>query len=100
MYVPRHFVEADEGYITDFVRKHAFGTLVSWDGQRPVASQLLFNLIGNAGSEKVLFGHMARSNPQWKSFSETQEVLAIFQGPHAYISAAWYSMNRYRPGTT
>ena len=92
MYVPRHFVEADEGYITDFVRKHAFGTLVSWDGQRPVASQLLFNLIGNAGSEKVLFGHMARSNPQWKSFSETQEVLAIFQGPHAYISAAWHSM--------
>ena len=92
MYVPRHFVEADERYITDFVRKHAFGTLVSWDSHRPVASQLLFNLIGQAGSEKLLFGHLARSNPQWKSFSDVREVLAIFQGPHAYVSAAWYSV--------
>ena len=39
--------------------------------------------------------HMARANPQWKTFTnddaaDDPEVLVIFQGPHAYISPSWY----------
>jgi transcriptional regulator len=34
---------------------------------------------------------MARANPHWHAFSaEGPESLAIFQGPHAYISPSWY----------
>ena len=40
----------------------------------------------------VLTGHMARANPQWKTFTADREVLALFEGPHAYVSAAWYSV--------
>lgn len=37
-----------------------------------------------------ILGHMARANPQWRSFSEEREVLAIFHGPHAYVSPRYY----------
>ena len=91
MYIPRHFVEPDQSYIKDFVRKHSFGLLVTWDGQRPLATQLVFNLI-ESDSNLVLFGHLARSNPQWKTFDKNAEVLSVFEGPHTYVSAAWYSV--------
>jgi transcriptional regulator len=32
---------------------------------------------------------MARANPQWKHFGD-DDVLTIFQGPHAYVSPRWY----------
>ena len=41
MYVPHHFAETDQDSIRAFIRSHGFGTLVSWDGVRPVATQLL-----------------------------------------------------------
>ena len=33
---------------------------------------------------------MARANPQWQHFASGDEVLAIFHGPHSYISPSWY----------
>jgi transcriptional regulator len=38
----------------------------------------------------LLRGHLARANPQWRGFSQDSEVIAIFHGPHHYISPAWY----------
>ena len=43
-----------------------------------------------------LYGHFARPNPQWKDI-ENQKVLAVFQGPHCYISPSWYETNRAVP---
>jgi transcriptional regulator len=36
----------------------------------------------------VLRGHVARANPVWKDGDG--EALAIFLGPHAYVSPNWY----------
>jgi transcriptional regulator len=36
-------------------------------------------------------GHMSKANPLWKTFEKNPEVLVIFQGPHTYISPAWYN---------
>ena len=33
---------------------------------------------------------MARANPQWRHFASGGEALAIFHGPHSYISPSWY----------
>jgi transcriptional regulator len=44
----------------------------------------------------TLHGHFARPNEQWKDI-ENQEVLAIFQGPHSYISPSWYKTNKAVP---
>jgi transcriptional regulator len=34
-------------------------------------------------------GHIAKANKQWRDFAKNEEVLAIFQGPHSYISSSW-----------
>ena len=92
MYVPRNFVEDDPARVSAFVRHHPFGTLVTWDGHRPIASHLPMLLQEPAGAPRMLVGHLARANPQWKSFEPGREALAIFQGAHTYVSAAWYSV--------
>ncbi len=33
---------------------------------------------------------MAKANPQWANFKPDEDVLVIFQGPHAYISPKLY----------
>jgi transcriptional regulator len=33
---------------------------------------------------------MAYGNPHWKTFETNEDVLVMFQGPHAYISSSWY----------
>lgn len=81
----------DEPEIVDFIRKNAFATLISQVDAKPWATHLPFVLGKNNSGEPVLSGHIAKANQQWKSFSENEEVLVIFQGPHAYISSSWYN---------
>ena len=38
-----------------------------------------------------LLGHFARANPQFEALQKARHVLAIFQGPHAYVSPTWYA---------
>ena len=45
----------------------------------------------------MLVSHMARANPQWRHVSRDEEVLAIFTGPHAYISPSWYTSEKAVP---
>lgn len=81
----------DEPEIVDFIRKNAFATLISQVEGKPWATHLPFVLGQNESDEAILSGHLAKANPQWKSISEHQDVLVIFQGPHAYISSSWYN---------
>jgi transcriptional regulator len=92
MYVPEYFKEDDPERIEALIRAHSFGLLISVQEGLPCASHLPFLYDRSAGGHGKLIGHMARSNPQWNSLAHGQKVLAIFQGPHAYVSPAWYSM--------
>jgi transcriptional regulator len=92
MYVPPKFLEADPNAVRDLIDKHGFGILVTSEGDVPLASHLLFKPIKTDSDDLLLFAHMARANIQWRSFDSGREVLAIFQGPHTYVSAGWYSV--------
>ena len=87
MYVPRHFNEDDDEKLTAFIHEHAFGVLISVFEGRPFATHIPF--IYERESKRLL-GHVARANPQWQHFSNGEDVMALFQGPHAYISPSWY----------
>jgi transcriptional regulator len=91
MYIPRRYQELDPETIQHFIRANGFATLVSFDGQRPIASHLLMDLERRQDESLVLNGHMARANKHWRSFDPNREVLAIFSGPHTYISPRWYN---------
>ena len=97
MYIPKAFREDDIDILHAFMREYSFATLVTQQNGELLASHLPFlldaergTLSGGQVSYGTLIAHMARANPQWRNFTETQEALAIFQGPHTYISPFWY----------
>jgi len=90
MYTPKLYREEDRSRILEFMQKNEFVTLVCYDGQSPVASHLLVEIV-EEGERLVINGHMSRANPLWKTFVNNPEVLVIFQGPHTYISPTWYN---------
>jgi transcriptional regulator len=96
MYIPPAFAETDRFKLHEFIEQHSFGLLVSELAGVPLASHLPFLLDRNTGQHGTLIGHMARANPQWQNLSE-QTVLAVFQGPHTYISPTWYEAENTVP---
>jgi transcriptional regulator len=86
MYVPATFAVHDEAALYDFVERYGFAILVSQTETGPFASHVPL-LLDRAGPR--LLGHVARANPHWE-FLESGDSLAIFHGPHAYISPTWY----------
>jgi transcriptional regulator len=88
MYIPAHFAQTDEATLWGFVDEHAFGTLLTVVDGRPFASHVPFLADRRAG---VLHCHLARANPQWEQIAASHHVLAIFAGPHGYISPTWYA---------
>ena len=96
MYVPPAFSEENLGKLHDFVEHNSFGLLVSQLEGRPFASHIPFLLERNAGPQGTLIGHIARANPQWHEL-ERGEILAVFSGPHAYISPRWYAAQNVVP---
>ena len=96
MYAPAHFAEANESALHDLIERHSFGLLVSHVAGEPFATHLPFLLDRAAGPHGTLIGHMARANPHWREL-EAQPVLAVFSGPHAYISPEWYETEHAVP---
>jgi transcriptional regulator len=92
MYIPKAFQEDDVRILHAFMRKYSFAALVTQQNGVPFATHLPFILDTERGPHGTLLAHMARANPQWHDFDQTQEVLVIFQGPHAYISPSWYEV--------
>ncbi len=90
MYVPPNLVRTDRVEIAAFMQKHSFATIVSHDGQAPFATHVPVLFEEGEEGHGTIITHIARANPQWKHFANGQEVLVIFQGPHAYISPSWY----------
>ena len=86
MYIPKSFAETDAATLYQFMRANNFAALVSQHDGHMVATHLPLLVDSERG---VLKAHLARANPQWKSF-DGREALVIFQGPHAYVSPSWY----------
>lgn len=85
MYIPEAFRESDPAKLRDFIRENPFATLVSASADGPFVSHIPLYL-DPAG--EALVGHVARANAHWKLAGARST--AIFHGPHAYVSAAWY----------
>lgn len=90
MYIPKYFKVTDVNEILDFVQENSFGTIVSTRKGKPIATHLPFGF-SKQGEDYYITGHMAYGNPQWRTFETGENVLVMFQGPHAYISSSWYS---------
>jgi transcriptional regulator len=91
MYVPRHFAEERTEVLHAAIEQAEFGTLVTLGAEGLIATHLPLVLEPAAGPLGTLYGHVARANSQWRDHVEDVQALAIFLGPHAYVSPAWYA---------
>jgi transcriptional regulator len=95
MYVPKHFRETDQEKLLEFMRANSFVTLVSILDSTLFASHIPL-VIETDGDRVKLTGHLAKGNEQWQAFG-TGETLAIFTGPHAYVSPSLYEKRESVP---
>lgn len=91
MYIPKFYEEKDWNEIEQLMRGFGFATLVSIKDGLPIASHIPLELSQNESGDWMLVGHMSKANPIWKTFENAQNVMAIFMGPHAYVSPSWYN---------
>jgi transcriptional regulator len=90
MYVPDIYKNENQEEIIDFLQKNSFGILVNQTNGKLWATHIPLELDTNKNGKQVLFGHISKENPQWESFADNDNVLAIFSGAHSYISSSWY----------
>jgi transcriptional regulator len=90
MYVPNIFEENRVEVLQDLIRRNPFGTLVTFNEHGLDADHIPFLLDPSPESFGILNAHVARTNPLWRDTSRHSNVLAIFQGPQAYVSPSWY----------
>jgi transcriptional regulator len=90
MYVPPAFKDDDIESIRATIRIARLANLVTATADGPVATPLPLFLDETEGDHGVLYGHMAKANPQWR-LEPLGDALAIFAGPEAYVTPSWYA---------
>lgn len=90
MYNLPHYKEKDPAMVLGFMKQRSFATLMCVDAmQRPVATQIPF-LFTERDGQLYLRGHIMKGTDHHKALEQNQQVLVLFTGPHAYVSASWY----------
>lgn len=90
MYVPPAFRIEDLAEIQAAIRASRLAQVVTLGTGGLAATPLPLLLDPDEGEFGTLYGHLARANPQWREVAPGGEALAIFMGPDAYVTPAWY----------
>ncbi|MBI3512063.1 MAG: FMN-binding negative transcriptional regulator [Bacteroidetes bacterium] len=91
MYDLPYHKEKNEQVIKEFIDQHPFAFLTGCDSQnKPIATQVPV-FIEEKDGKKILRGHIMKNTDHHKAFLHNENVLAVFNGPHTYVSATWYS---------
>lgn len=93
MYIPKHFNIKDSELILRIIKEFSFATLISNNNNEIEISHL--PLIADT-SGTFLTGHFAKANAH-SNIPENSEIVAIFHGPHSYISPSWYETRNAVP---
>jgi transcriptional regulator len=88
MYVPAHFKLEDPDLVKELMRRNPFATIVTNTTDGPFATHI--PVLVEDGEALTISAHVARANSHWKLFETDTPTLAIFHGPHAYISPKLY----------
>jgi len=89
LYTPSAFAVPDRAALSRLVHDHPFATLVTPAAPEPYVSHLPLLLVADCDPHGTLIGHFARANPHARNAAGVESI-AIFHGPHAYVSPTWY----------
>lgn len=97
LYMPPQFKSVDLALSAQLMRDYPFATLISTDDAgQPFVTHIPLHVEERAVASDVsdagtfLLGHCARPNPHWRYLQARPQALAIFMGPHAYMSPKVY----------
>ncbi|MGK5049528.1 FMN-binding negative transcriptional regulator [Janthinobacterium sp. GB4P2] len=93
MYTPATFREERLEVLHGLIDAHPLGALVRHGEDGLCADHLPFEIAPPTPEAPfgILRAHVARANPLWRGAGENDACMVIFQGPHAYITPAWYA---------
>jgi transcriptional regulator len=94
MYLPKDFNEDRVPVLHEAIRAARLGTLVTMGADGIEASHVPMLVDPEPQPFGTLKGHIARANPQWRRATREVQALAMFLGPDAYITPAWYETKR------
>jgi len=91
MYSFPYFKGQDAEEVLQFMKEQPFIFLTGVDADnKPVATQVPV-FIDEKDGKLFLTGHIMRKTDHQKAFEQNKNVLAVFTGPHTYVSATWYT---------
>jgi len=90
MYTPPAFREDDPAVLRAIMQEAGLATLVTATPEGLLATPLPLILAADEGERGVLYGHVARANPQWR-MPVAGDALVLFAGADAYVSPSWYA---------
>ena len=95
MYIPKLNLVTDRDEIVSFMKRFSFATIITAKNNLPTATHLPF-VVTIKEDNIILTSHFAKANEHWKDI-ESNKVLVIFSGPHAYISPENYDKEQNVP---
>ncbi len=90
MYIPDIYKNNNPEEIKDFLQKNSFGILINQTNGKLLATHIPIELDLDKNGKDILHGHIAIENPQGQGLTNGSQILAVFSGPHSYISSSWY----------
>lgn len=93
MYTPPAFHDEDRASLLATIRAARLASFITATAEGPLATPLPLFLDESEGTHGVLYGHLARANPQWRA-PVVGNGLAIFAGPDAYVTPSWYAVKQ------
>jgi len=89
MYKSAKFEEKDAEKVLAFMQAHSFITLIGYDGDYPVVTQVPVHIYQDEQGLRIV-GHVMKKTDHCDAYAKNENVLALFTGAHAYISASVY----------
>ena len=94
MYNVPHFKTSDKEEIIAFMHAHPFVMLCGVNEKNlPVVTHVPV-LIEQRDDKLYLLAHVMRKQDHTKAFETNENILAVFYGAHAYVSASWYEQKQ------
>lgn len=90
MYKLPYFTEQDSEKVLAFIKENYFAVITGTGERYPVATHIPLE-IRHEGEQLILSGHLMKNSDHHKAFEKDNHVLVVFNGPHTYVSASWYT---------
>lgn len=90
MYTPEIYKNENQEEIKKFLQENSFGILINQTNGKLWATHIPLEFDTNKNGKTILCGHISKENPQCNGFIDNDQILAVFSGPHSYISSSWY----------